>query len=826
MATTEKQLEYRGDIQAGVGLGRTLAFVTKHPQQQPMALYWLDCEKIELTETPLPQGGVAIVADETQLYIAGDDRCIYRVEAKPPGKKSGAAVGKPLAAEFEHDIVRLVLLADNRLGVATGKEVIILSRDKGKRVQTIELGENITAIAVDPTGAWLAVGTQKGEVAIYTCEAEDEEAKTGNEFVLSESDKLHDGAVTSLLFEPEELRFFSAGADHQLLLTHARGKLEPEDRGRGYNHDDRVTAMISGVTERIYTGGRDSVVKNWLRGGKARPATLRDGIAMVVDLTLVEVHKRTHLASLCEDNSVRLLLIDAAGKFGDITHKFFDAYALARSELGQSTASRREAALKTLAEYNDVRSIEIIAKQIENDDDHKLRLLATNLLGDSGHARSVKLLEATLKHRDEAVRLASLAGLRKLVGEDNLEPLELALAVGKADVGSAAVEHLRELASEDDRAMAKLIEALSFEPVEVRKSALLALETLHPKDSPVANLQALNSPFADLRRLSLVRLLHRGLQDHAEVASALRRRMEDSDANVRGTAFLISLLTRPSLALALRAKDAAVHRRLFELETYSEDGGGKKDPPKQPKAPKAKLTAHEMVPVLQATASLALDTCLLGARCLALLGDPRAFGLLLQLSREEDAPARVEVCRSLAALADSQSARRLRSMLRDGAPEVRDGAFSALTEIHAKEPLEAAEAGLNAQHQDVGRRGLQLLIKRLKKKKPKQGDQGWNLLLRALDSEHASVRSEAFKATINLEVDGGGVKTLRYVLRSVREDIRREVLNEITGQFREPWAKELLFELFNDPAGGIRSEAFSLPTTKQRAVILNHIRSR
>ena len=46
------------------------------------------------------------------------------------------------------------------------------------------------------------------------------------------------------------------------------------------------------------------------------------------------------------------------------------------------------------------------------------------------------------------------------------------------------------------------------------------------------------------------------------------------------------------------------------------------------------LSEDDLTPLLQATASRALDTCLRGARGLAVLGDPRAFGLLLQLSRD------------------------------------------------------------------------------------------------------------------------------------------------------------------------------------------------
>ena len=81
-------------------------------------------------------------------------------------------------------------------------------------------------------------------------------------FELSASEKLHEGAVTALLFEPQELRFYSAGADNKLLSTHARGRLEPEDKGRGGNHTDHITAMAWGPGDRFLTGSKDKSVKS------------------------------------------------------------------------------------------------------------------------------------------------------------------------------------------------------------------------------------------------------------------------------------------------------------------------------------------------------------------------------------------------------------------------------------------------------------------------------------------------------------------------------------------------------------------------------------
>src|SRR5258708_29774457 len=99
----------------------------------------------------------------------------------------------------------------------------------------------------------------------------------------------------------------------------------------------------------------------------------------------------------------------------------------------------------------------------------------------------------------------------------------------------------------------------------------------------------------------------------------------------------------------------------------------------------ADLSEDDLAPLLQATASRSLDTCLRGARGLALLGDPRAFGLLLQLSREDNPAARVEVCRAMAALDDERAVNRLRSLLYDPDAAVRDAAFSALAPLHEQE---------------------------------------------------------------------------------------------------------------------------------------------
>lgn len=99
----------------------------------------------------------------------------------------------------------------------------------------------------------------------------------------------------------------------------------------------------------------------------------------------------------------------------------------------------------------------------------------------------------------------------------------------------------------------------------------------------------------------------------------------------------------------------------------------------------------------------------------------------------------------------------------------------------------------------------------------------WQLLLRALNDSFEKIRSEAFKAVLNLKIAGGGADTLRFVLQAVYEDIRSEVLTEAMGQFNQAWARSLLLDLFDDPAGAIRQESFEFFLKKSKRSELDYL---
>jgi ParB family chromosome partitioning protein len=553
--STDKYFTYRGDVKAVAAAGGALAFVTVHAEGQPTALYRLDPEKLTLSEVPLPAGGRALLAVGEDLWIAGTDQRLYHLPAK--GKKP-AARGAP----FDAAPVALAPLSDDRLAVAAGARVHVLARGDGKVLQSLELPEEVTCLAADPTGQWLAAGTAKGTVAVFECETQPAE------FRLSDSAPLHEAAVTALLFEADELRFLSAGADQKLLSTHARGRLEAEDRGRGATHEQPITAMIAGPLDRFFTGSGDATVKSWPRAKAARPVTLKDGVPTAVGvLAVVPVHGKPQIVVACNDNTLRFFQLDEEAKFGERGPVVHGVESWAMQELKQGDPKRREAALRTLAGFADKSSFDWIAAQMSKDPDHELRLLACRLLGEAADPRAARALEKGLQHKEEAVRVLAFEGLRRQAGPHDLRPLVLALKVDKADVGVRAVQALEAQAATDDQAMARLTGALQSAVPEVRRAALASLEKVHGPDSPEASLTALGTPHADMRRTALVRLFERKLLHDPRAQSALRWRGDDPDPEVRRVAFLLSLYTREKLLKALRERDPELQRQLAELES-------------------------------------------------------------------------------------------------------------------------------------------------------------------------------------------------------------------------------------------------------------------
>ncbi|MFO0822141.1 MAG: HEAT repeat domain-containing protein [Gemmataceae bacterium] len=209
-------------------------------------------------------------------------------------------------------------------------------------------------------------------------------------------------------------------------------------------HTRTSTSMVMVPGDRFVSGSRDATLKNWPRGGAIKPSTLKDECGKIVSVAVVTVYNQPHLAAACEDNTIRLFKLDAEGKFPEnpAYAKIHGANAWIKNELAQQyDAKRREKALKTLAEWKDAASIDIIGEQITKDQDPALRLAATKYLTEIDNPRVVKILERSISHGDSKVRVMAFNGLFRPLKPD-LGLIDFAFKSGQPDVGVLAVKAL------------------------------------------------------------------------------------------------------------------------------------------------------------------------------------------------------------------------------------------------------------------------------------------------------------------------------------------------------------------------------------------------
>ena len=508
-------------------------------------------DKLTLAVDPLPRGGVALVADDESALGRGQRR--PRLPGHPP---SG---GKPKPRRRRARRRRrsaLALLADDRLAVLAGH---------GGRRPGPQGRQGCCRRWICPSRARASRPTRPANgwpPARPRAPSPSSTARTSPSSRSSESERLHEGAVTALLFEPEELRFFSAGADQKLLSTHARGKLEPEDKGRGNNHTDPVTALIWGPGDRFYTGSRDSTVKTWPRVGGVKPATLKDGVGKVVALALVQSTRGRTWSSAATTTRSAFFPLDAARQVRRAV-----APGPRRLRLGQARVGAGRAAPPRGGPRGPGRLRRHAVDRADRRPGRQGRRPRAAAAGGPA-ARRVRTPaggqaagEVARATPDEAVRVAAFQGLRQHLGEDDLRPLDLALKAEKADVGRLAVQALEALAAKDDQALARLIEALNAQdargPPGGPGQPGDGLPTRLARGEPDRRSARSTPTCAGWRSsgCSSGKMLR-----EPAVQSALRRRLEDADPEVRRTAFLLSLLhARASWSQALRGRDPELH---------------------------------------------------------------------------------------------------------------------------------------------------------------------------------------------------------------------------------------------------------------------------
>ena len=853
MTMMHQFLPYRGQIKGLVTAGSHAAFITAHEEKQATALCRLDTsgEKIIMTEEVLPCGATALLSDGKVLWFAGQYGAIYQTLLLKGKPKTWSKL-----SFGQDEIAALALLSADRMAVLQSKQLSIVDHKKQVALQQFSLSDASWSLGSSPDGDWLAVGDNRGKISVY-------QSTDQGDFVLSSEASVHQGSVTSICFEANELRFYSAGADKKLFSTHAQGALQPLDRGRSSNHDKTIHSILLGK-ERFFTASSDKTIKSWAYAG-GQPVTFKDCNAKLTDVAPILYREKPCLLAVGTDASIRIVGLTDDEKFTELKWQLNDGYRLGNIWLDSDKPTEREKGLKLLARYDDRKALDQIANHFNNEGDRALRDQIVTLLSGAKHAHSTALLEGLLANRKHgSVRKLAFDALVQRAATGDLYPYEKALATKFADIAELALELLAKLSKTESRAIAPMVQALQNHPNQrVRLLALSLLEKIYGKTSPKASLQALQSEHADLQRAALIRLFQRKLLDDINVKRAILLAQDHDDAQLRHTAFLVSVLSQKTLAQALKTREPGLARQLLELEDFElllapessqdksqqkvdPDSGvagvvstlkkmtekvtGKfadKDAEKGKGAAKAsrpsslaKLTHDDFTVLLQGMTNSHADICFMSAFSLSVLEDQRAFGLLLLLSQENNPVIRSGVCRAFGWLKQTGGIPTLELMLNDDDAGVRDAAFTALAELQPK-PTLTAEHGLASKYEDIHARALKTLLDVFSGKLTKAGKiEALSLLTEALNDPFEAIRKETFKACLNRKLGGSEEETLRLLLDSRFENIHQEVLNELmakSGGVSTPeWVEPLLLELFNDDFEAVRKAAFNLGITEKK----------
>ncbi|WP_372365070.1 HEAT repeat domain-containing protein [Candidatus Uabimicrobium sp. HlEnr_7] len=790
----QRYYKYRGQVTSLCYHDEKLLFVTKHDEGQSTAVYILDPDSGSFESYNLPCSATDAIVHDDSLLVTGTDGYIHHLNIKSLKLKT-------LDTQIEPNASCIVYLNKKEFAVLCENTIYILSIKKASILSQIDLEQKTSHLVSSPDGNWLVTGNVAGEIVVFSREDSDQ-------FVFSDSKKIHQGAITSLAFDSDELRVLSSGNDYKLFMTHVRGELEPEDKS-----DSSAKAAFNNIIERdnkCY--GTDTLgnIKVWEKG-KKRFSTIKS--AKSTALVFANWKDKPHLVVAKKNNDIAFFPLEEKKHIGSATLAISDAYNWAEHEINKDPR-QCEPVLKELALFNDKKAIDLIYKVVTSNTDVGICVAATELLASTEHQLAFRFLEELLKSQGEKVRIAAFVGLSS--SQKILPTIQLALKTGFENIGILAIDALKTAAEKDEEAMEFLVATLNYKSEVVRQRVLKSLGEIYGEKSSEAEIIAFGSDKEDIRRLALIRLLQKNLLSDLNVQSVLRSSLEDKSDTVRFTGFVICLLQDLVLVEVLRSKSSDLHRQIYEIENWGKESKSKKIP--AAKKTTKKLTENNLQVLFQAMACNHIETSLKGAYYLALLEDTRALGTLLQLSRASSANIRVQVCIAFRKLKDPHATQRLNMMLQDKDMQVRDVAFSALEKIYEKNPLVVVESGFAAADPEIVHdRSLHLVVAHLKKtKKKNEKTQCLSLLQQALNN--TTISNEAFKVILALDFLTMEER-LQLILKSIDSTIRKKVLIELKPQLKNDWAWNLLLEMQQDSYAEIRYQAFEMAKKQKRDIV-------
>lgn len=655
----------------------------------------------------------------------------------------------------------------------------------------------LRAVAIDPAGEAIAGAGDDGVVRVVWLADGRKREMPG-----------HEGAVLCLVFTPADGRLASGGEDGTTRLWYLAGEVEADVRGKDeLGHTGGTTAILfppakdpAELGERFFTCGADGKLRFWRTSERRRPRLFEvRGQAGLFALVFAPIQRPNAFGRLYAGGDLRTLFafnFDPQGNPVDTRTDHPDGFDALGAELSAPAKAKREAAVRTLAALDEPEALALALKALTEDRDPDVRALAATELATNGRKLARKTLRDRLNDDHPNARKAALAALRTLETDAPVTPLRAALDSRHADIRAAAVHALAPLTSTSPLVVGLVTARLSDRDTSVRRAAFAELPTLF-NDSPVEALRAAFERGApDVRASALARGAATNLSRDAGFAALVGKGLDDEDAAVRRVAFVAATIPRRALSQWLEASDESfaravteVARGLADLDAPDPEPG--KTAPEIPAATieaarvtlrgqpvskqeaRAALGDDDREPLLSALSCRTADTCLRGARGLALLGDMRALGALLTISRDPSSELRREAAKALVALEDARAKRRLAWMMNDPDPSVRDTALGCYRQLEP-DMVAAAEIALQSAHEDIRVRGLDLLVT-----KGKGLERAEVLLGDALEDEAPKVRAEAFR-TLWAWHDKAPLGPIDRALVARFPDLRKRALDSLT----------------------------------------------
>ncbi|MBK9030614.1 MAG: HEAT repeat domain-containing protein [Myxococcales bacterium] len=532
-----------------------------------------------------------------------------------------------------------------------------------------------------------------------------------------------DGGVRALVGLGDG-RVIAGTGDGAIRTAYVAGDAEASDRAGAHAHAGAVRALALGPLlidpagreqpRRLWSLGDDGALKSWPLDSNRKPRTLELGAGAGAALAIAPGAVKGvdgSTAQVLAATAARKVVAQTLGADGEpvgapaITTSELDRLAAELDDHKPKSQSVRAAAVATLAALPEDDARVLLERALAREPMFEIKAAAATALATGGRRRARPALRTALADGHARVRAAAFAALCALDPAEPLAPIRAGLAARADDVRLLALDAL---AAQPAGSLTAALAAEAFtDPVPaVRERGFAVARALGAADPRWAVRTALARGPADLRARALFTL---GLVDRAADAAArglIAAALDDDSPEVRWAAYAVALCGRPRTAGRLRALDSTLATNLVDAAARVGVAEAALPPPT---TEPVTLDDDERGPLFQAMACRQPETALRGARGLIYLGDARALGAVLGLSRDPDAGVRRAAVDALAVAArlvadDDRALARLGWLLDDDDAQVRGAAMAALidrTGGAAEAELDLAELALRASQADV-----------------------------------------------------------------------------------------------------------------------------